>query len=630
MLLLHPCPLSVYGANIDNMYKVSLVQINDQNNIILPLAIGMLWSYATTNKFVKEKFQLENVVYSRDNIDHQAELLSQSDIVCFSNYLWNFKYQLALAKKIKKNNPKVFIIMGGPSMTTYKKDFWLLNRKWVDFAIIGEGEDSFVKFLLSYPNIDNNIPGSWSPSHTTNLPERIQTFLLDTSPYLTGFYDSIIKNIDKNIQAVIQTNRGCPYHCNFCEEGADYKNKIFEFDMERIKKELDWCAINKIEYLSLADDNFGILPRDIEIMQYIIELKKQYGYPKILDVTFAKNATERVFEIAKMNQSSNADLLRGITVALQSLNTETLEGIERFNLDMIKLKKYVNDLKSIDMPTYTELIWPLPHETYDSFCNGVDNTISIGLDNWAGIYPLHANYGNNIDARYLNDFKFSKQQPMAMTMQEYAEEVNLVYETTWASNKDVVAGNVLYMWLTALYFFGFGRVIIEHIKENYNCSVAQTINSVMKYCQKNPKTFIGKIHLEIQSYWYNWLQGDTATNLSIFSNEDTSYWYAFSHFASRINANREEFFDNIDIFLTTEFPKVDPCVIEIAKHGVIDRSKTYPYYTKIGNLCMLVEKTHSTPEFNNDFEFCQYYYIFKRKNGWHRTQISVIPGDPNR
>lgn len=613
------------------MYKVSLVQITDQSNVILPLAIGMLWSYATNNKFVKEKFQLDHVIYTKDNIDQQAQLLSQSDIVCFSSYLWNFKYQLALAKKIKKVNPKVFIIMGGPSMNTYKKDFWLLNRKWIDFAIIGEGEDSFVKFLLSYPSIDNNIPGSWSPAHTTNLPERIQTFLSNTSPYLTGFYDNIIKNIDKNktIQAIIQTNRGCPYHCNFCEEGAEYKNKIFEFDMERIKKELDWCAVNQVEYLSLADDNFGILPRDVEIMQYIIELKKQYGYPKILDVTFAKNATERVFEIAKMNQNSNVDLLRGITVALQSMNTQTLEGIERFNLDMTKLKKYVTDLKSIDMPTYTELIWPLPHETYDSFCNGIDNTIELGLDNWAGIYPLIANYGNNIDTRYNNDFKFTKQQPAGMTTQEYTEEINLVYETTWASKEETISGHVLYMWLTTLYFFGFGRNIIDFMKKEYNYSVTKSINHIMIYCQKNPNTFIGKIHYEIQLYWRNWLQGNTI-NLSMFLNNDTSYWYAYSHFASRINANREEFFDNMETFLTTEFSKVDPSVIEIAKHGVIDRSKTYPYYTKISNLCMLVEKTHTAPEFNNDFEFCQYYYIFKRKNGWHRTQISVIPDDPNK
>ena len=46
---------------------------------------------------------------------------------------------------------------------------------------------------------------------------------------------------DKKYSAIIETNRGCPYACTFCDsQEALYYNKIAKFDLERVYAELDW------------------------------------------------------------------------------------------------------------------------------------------------------------------------------------------------------------------------------------------------------------------------------------------------------------------------------------------------------------------------------------------------------
>ena len=44
------------------------------------------------------------------------------------------------------------------------------------------------------------------------------------SPYLTGLFDHFLE--DDIYQPLLQTNRGCPYKCTFCNEGSDYYNRI--------------------------------------------------------------------------------------------------------------------------------------------------------------------------------------------------------------------------------------------------------------------------------------------------------------------------------------------------------------------------------------------------------------------
>ena len=104
-----------------------------------------------------------------------------------------------------------------------------------------------------------------------------------------------------NFQAIVETNRGCPYMCSFCFWGMGGFNKKFRFfSLSRIKEIAEWCGKNRIKYIFCADSNFGIFERDLEVVNCFVQAKLKYGFPEKFRVCYAKNAENRVYEISKL------------------------------------------------------------------------------------------------------------------------------------------------------------------------------------------------------------------------------------------------------------------------------------------------------------------------------------------
>lgn len=605
-------------------YTISLVQPGDiiSNNIILPYAVGLLWEYAKTDVDVKHKWKLNHVIYKKDPVDKLAKELAASDLVVFSTYIWNSSYNFELAKKIKSHNPKCFIVMGGPQITDNDKNFWQSQQGSVDLALVGEGDNSFQQLLKQFPDVDlQSIPGAWTNTHYQGPAPRFQNLEMLPSPYLNGFYDQIIQEIKDqglNVQVIIQTNRGCPYHCSFCEEGKEYKNKLFFYDFNQKVKEIEWCGANAVEFLTIGDDNWGIVQRDIELMKHICGAKKKYGYPEVLDATYAKNAQDRVIEMAKIDNDHKTDLIRGITVALQTNNQVTLDSIKRFNLRPIKQYEYIKQLKDLKLPIYAELIWPLPHETYDTFLQGLESTIESGLDNWIGVYPLVMLSSADLYHDYKDYYQWA---PMPAPAND---ETNLhsffmgnsPMSSHWADFETTVKGHVVYNWLVVLYFFGFGRLAFDYLKQNGTPITQSVDNFIAHITQRQGKMF--EIHSQLSNYWKNWLQNISSSDFNSFPGQDTNFWYPFMHVASFLQENFEDFECEMNEFLTN--CNIDPVQQQLNCHGVVRYNVKYPY--QIGN--QLIDIDHTQPEFNNLFEFCRYYYWWRRKRGSSRTIVTDL------
>ena len=602
------------------MYKIGLVQTSDKigKNVMLPLAIGTLWCYAQQTPTIRDRFCLVTTVYRKENIEQQAQQLSVCDVVCFSSYAWNLAYHLALAREVKQLNPQVYTVFGGPSMAPKNPAFWIENRNIVDIAIDGEGEPGIVSVLESFPNVTKtNVPGAYGLKHVNPLADRREQFSITDSPYVSGFYNHMIEEIHQRgevAQAVIQTNRGCPYHCNFCEEGVDYKNKLYMYDLERVLAEIEWCAKNRVEYLNLADDNFGILPRDLDILKHAVALKLQHGYPKILDVTLAKNAPSRVLAMARHDVKHQTALLKSITMSLQSLHPVTLKAIKRFNMADVKLAKLAKELKDIGMMTYTELIWPLPYETYDTFCTGIDKSIEMHLDNWASIYALGALETNELTRIFESDIKVSQTVLPSTTSfdNRIKETITHIYETTWASHDDVVRGQVMYTWLSVLYYFGFARYLIEQS----GLSPTTFVNHIIDYAEQHPDSVFGKWTTVLKTQWSARLRGLPLDDIGIFPEHDTTHWFYFTHLSSWINQDRDQFYQELRYASADlNINNIDD-VFAILPHTVVQPEQSYPY--SLGS-ARIELKDPTNPTLVNNYEYCHYYFFYKRKNGWHRT-----------
>jgi len=582
-----------------------LVQVNDVigGNVILPLAVGILWQSSQLNPYNKNQWSLGKVVYKKLESEQELHELAQGDMIVFSHYVWNSNYQFELAKKVKQINPNIVVVVGGPNISPNKKDFWEEHGQYTDIALVGEGENSFSQLLECWPNIDS-ITGVWTPAYFNGEADRINTFSAEASPYLSGFYNDIVAKEQAQgrvIQAVIQTNRGCPYHCTFCEEGRDYKNKMFFYEQHRVRDEVEWCARNHIEFLNIADDNWGIVDADVELMRWIRDCKLEHGYPELVDATFAKNNPENLLAMAKIDQEHDTRLLRGVTIALQSMHEPTLKSIKRFNLIPEKQQQLITGLNKLQVPTYTEIIWPLPHETYETFLAGIDRTIDIGLTNWLGVYPLSLHHGTELFEDFHNNFGVIEQHSENANRDGAKEVVNIVNRSDWVDNKTLVSGQVFYAWLVCLYYFGFARHSLQQQK-----SIAQSVNKFIEYIATHPDSACYKYNDKMTQWWTAWSNGQSTESLSIFTDSDTTHWSPYTHLASWLQHDCNGLYQDLANFGFD---------ITVDQHGAVKYKQEYPYM--VNNLHVSID--HTQPNFANEFEFCRFYYWWRRKRGYSRT-----------
>ena len=151
---------------------------------------------------------------------------------------------------------------------------------------------------------------------------------------------------------VLETNRGCPYQCTFCDWGGLTYSKVRKFNLEKIQAELEWAVQNKIGYLFVADANFGMYKdRDLEIAK-LIRSAADRGQIESVNATFAKNSTESIFEIAKILGS----ISRGVTFSVQSMNESTLDAIKRKNLDTNNIKHFMELSQKYNINTYIMIL----------------------------------------------------------------------------------------------------------------------------------------------------------------------------------------------------------------------------------------------------------------------------------
>jgi anaerobic magnesium-protoporphyrin IX monomethyl ester cyclase len=130
-----------------------------------------------------------------------------------------------LAELAKQINPDVKIIFGGvhPSVMYHQ----ILEKKLVDYVIIGEGEDTIVElveYISKKPNLFKlrKIKGIAFKCKKKIIKNEIRPFIknLDSLPYPNHHYFE--NNIKKNKTFFISTSRGCPFACKFCSTSVHW------------------------------------------------------------------------------------------------------------------------------------------------------------------------------------------------------------------------------------------------------------------------------------------------------------------------------------------------------------------------------------------------------------------------
>lgn len=367
----------------------TIVHLNDFASVT-PLVGGYLKAYALQDPEVKQTWDIE--LYNRYVQTPASAILGDlvrksPDVIAFSVYTWNVGLVMRLLEALRGVLPaRTQYLLGGVEVMHLAERF--LDSSWEDTAICnGEGEQTFLDYLLQagterpeFQQVHGLSLYRDGALITTPSNPRLRDLMQIPSPWLNGMFS----REDLREVALFETNRGCPYACEFCYWGGAIGQRVTKLQLERIKDEITYISNSGTKVLAFCDANVGILPHDVEIAEHVARLRSKNRAPTRIILNSAKNRIDRVEKIAKIY--ARAGLLSTQAISLQSMNSRALKEAKRVN----KTDEYLDlmtRLTKAKVPTFVELIWPMPGETLSTFKQGINDLCGRGAPAFF-IHPL--------------------------------------------------------------------------------------------------------------------------------------------------------------------------------------------------------------------------------------------------
>ena len=499
--------------------KIAWVQPNFQqgprefNAYYLPYSAGVVWSYSLQDPAIQQNFEVTEWLWRREALEETAQRLAHNNIVAFSVYVWNHNYSYVLAARIKQINPDVLIVIGGPEPAITDPDIFRKNP-WMDLVVCYEGEITFKRILETYHSKDwESVAGLLinrnGEAVKTNDAVRIEELGQVPSPYLSGIFDDLIaKHPEVTWQGTLETNRGCPFACTFCDWGSLTYNKVKQFGLERVFAELEWMATHNFDWISITDANFGMFPeRDNMIADKIIECQEKYGSPRTFSVAWAKNQKKEVIDIVKKLLDSKG-FNQGLTLSVQSLDLDVLENIRRKNMEMNKLEEVFSLCDQRNIPAYTELILGLPGETLESWKKNFYHLYD--LNQHTGITVFQAQLLENAEMNLLQKklFKITSQPVTdyfagSYSVEHIEESIDVITGTKDMPTPLMLDAQIFAWFQTTFHINGFATLIARFVNKHLGISYNDYYEDLMQYCKSHP--WLQKEETEARKYFGNWM-----------------------------------------------------------------------------------------------------------------------------
>ena len=510
------------------MKSVYLFQVNYQmgygnfSSQSLPYSIAAVWSYAEQFDIVKQNFDVKDCFFKREPVDLVITKIHDPEICLFSNYIWNEQYNFQLAKKIKDKWPNCLIVFGGPQVGE-KAGHELLQKKFIDSIIINEGEKSLYSLLTDY--ITTGIV-----KETYQLHQRVDVEEMP-SPYINSNILNKLVQENKNVKfsTTIETNRGCPFACTFCDWGSLTQSKIKKFNLEKVFAELDWVAKNKIEYIYIADANFGVFyERDKLIVEYLAKLKTETGYPHGVTATWYKNSAEKTIELVKILHS--VGLNRGLTLSVQSMNDDTLTNIKRKNMEISQLSQMYKECDKQGVTYYTEFILGMPYETKQSWREGLCEAIQAGCHYFLDVFPLEILKNSEMATEVL-DHEMAVETYYTVfngQLTNIPEIHNYVIATKYMNKSDYIDSWLWYWLIMNFHNYNWTQVLAKFANKHLGIDYIDFYENFFNNCILKEDFFLSlynKQKTDLEEFFWNKKITDVFVNDNVTVNYTQIEWH---------------------------------------------------------------------------------------------------------
>jgi len=372
--------------------KISFADLTHTGQVVaantFPLGITYVASY--TNQELGDEIDFEVFKYP----DDFAEYLDHTTprIAAFSCFAWNLRLHHEYARRIKEAAPDTITVFGGPhfpSAPDEQKEF-LEKFPGMDFYVEFEGEQAFVALYKALEEVGFDAGRFKAERRQTPsvrymadgelvrapLVQKIGDLSAIPSPHLTGVSDKFYDDI---LIPMVQSTRGCPYHCEFCWEGGPFFSKIKRFPQQRVHAEMNYIADriqSKVPDFVIVDANFGMFREDLETADEILKIQNRHPnqWPRTILAATAKNHKERTIEIVDMLGETLPP-----TAAVQSTNDDVLAEIKRKNVSLDTLIELARTVEKHGGQSESEIILCIPGDTREAHFKSVADMLDAGM-----------------------------------------------------------------------------------------------------------------------------------------------------------------------------------------------------------------------------------------------------------
>lgn len=280
------------------------------------------------------------------------------DIVGLTGYLMQGPQIFRIAAEFRKRGK--LVVLGGPITSLNREGC----RGKADVIFVGEAEYTWKQFLRDYQR------GDYQREYVQKEPINME--------------DSPVPRMDlmqlkKYVHATLQTTRGCPFGCEFCDIVVLFGRKVRFKKVAQVMAELEAVAREGVESVFFTDDNFiGNKAYAKALLTAIIEfnntLKIPFSYMTQASINLANDE-----ELMELMYTAN---FRNVFIGIETPRKASLQEVNKGQNVCTDLLADVRKIQSYNITVSAGMIVGFDHDDDKIFQEQLDFIMEANIP-WA-------------------------------------------------------------------------------------------------------------------------------------------------------------------------------------------------------------------------------------------------------